>query len=257
MMADYFVESVVISKIGYTAARWFAISAKRSTGFSISASDRARPPITRPALRVGAFFVLAVPYSLPLYWPLSSNPFPSDSVQECPTLIMAIDDCPHSFAELANKVLPAHMASLRTAMDNQSPMSLFAESGVGPATLANRFKLPGDFAGCYVLLGTPKPIYVGISRRVFHRLRQHVLGTTHYAASLAYRIASSRQSHALTRDDAMCDPAFQTAFADAQHYIRGLSVAFIPIPNPLELYLFEAYAAMELDTHEWNTFETH
>ena len=40
-------------------------------------------------------------------------------------------------------------------------------------------------------------------------------------------------------------------------YLRSLNVAFIEIGNPLELYLFEAYCAMELDTSEWNTFETH
>ena len=36
-----------------------------------------------------------------------------------------------------------------------------------------------------------------------------------------------------------------------------MSVAFIEIENPLELYVFEAFAAMTLGTHEWNTFRTH
>lgn len=55
----------------------------------------------------------------------------------------------------------------------------------------------------------------------------------------------------------MQDPAFQAHFSNARAYIAGLSVAFIEIINPLELYLFEAYCAMELDTAKWNTFETH
>jgi len=41
----------------------------------------------------------------------------------------------------------------------------------------------------------------------------------------------------------------------------GLATAFVEIANPLELYLFEAYCAMELstgsDTGAWNTFLTH
>ena len=39
--------------------------------------------------------------------------------------------------------------------------------------------------------------------------------------------------------------------------MRGCAVAFVEIPNPLELYLFEAYCAIALDTSEWNTIRTH
>jgi hypothetical protein len=61
----------------------------------------------------------------------------------------------------------------------------------------------------------------------------------------------------MTRAEAMRSPTFLKAFGVAQQYVRGLSVAFVRIANPLELYLFEAYAAMAFDTSEWNTFETH
>ena len=40
-------------------------------------------------------------------------------------------------------------------------------------------------------------------------------------------------------------------------YLASLSVSFVPIENTLELYVFEAFAAMSLRTHEWNTFRTH
>jgi hypothetical protein len=35
------------------------------------------------------------------------------------------------------------------------------------------------------------------------------------------------------------------------------TVAVIEIENPVELYLFEIYYAMELDTVKWNTIRTH
>jgi hypothetical protein len=114
-----------------------------------------------------------------------------------------------------------------------------------------------DFSGCYVLMRDRKPFYVGISRGVVGRLRQHGKGTTHFDASLAYRMACEKMPHELTRDEAMKDPDFRRAFDEAQTLIRHSSVAFVEISNPLELYLFEAYCAIELDTSEWNTFRTH
>jgi hypothetical protein len=57
--------------------------------------------------------------------------------------------------------------------------------------------------------------------------------------------------------DAMADPEFRKVFEARQGHIKSLDVVVIEISNPLELYLFEAYAAMELDTYEWNTFMTH
>ena len=50
---------------------------------------------------------------------------------------------------------------------------------------------------------------------------------------------------------------FMKHFHLSQQYLCTLRVAFVEIDNPLELYVFEAYAAMELDTGVWNTFATH
>lgn len=55
----------------------------------------------------------------------------------------------------------------------------------------------------------------------------------------------------------MKNPEFQKEFQAAQQLLHGAGVAFIEIANPLELYLFEAYCAIELDTCKWNTFRTH
>jgi hypothetical protein len=59
----------------------------------------------------------------------------------------------------------------------------------------------------------------------------------------------------------MKNPEFRAAFEAAKKRLKSFSVAFVEIDNPLELYVFEAYCAMELDTgfdaSGWNTFVTH
>jgi len=174
---------------------------------------------------------------------------------------MPLHDCRHTFGELAATVLPQHMTHLRSAMKDSRPMEAFARVGVGVKNLLREFGLPRDFAGCYVLIDNGLPTYVGISRGVIGRLRQHVFGKTHFDASLAFRIAlkshPDRTIESLTRSEAMDDPLFGTSFSEAQTYLRSLHVAFVAIENPLELYVFEPYCAIELDTHQWNSFETH
>ncbi len=149
------------------------------------------------------------------------------------------------------------MREIRVAMENSRPLAEFCVAGVGVKTIVRRLGKQDDFSGCYVLLRDGKPFYVGISRGVAARLRQHGRGTTHFDASLAYRMACEKVPHHTTRAAAMEDPVFRDAFDEAKQLLIGSSVAFIEIPNALELYLFEAFCAMELDTHEWNTFRTH
>jgi len=170
---------------------------------------------------------------------------------------MPIDNCQHAFSDLASQVLPGYMATLQVAINTPIKLTQFAQPGVAEKTLAKQLGLSRDFSGCYVLLEQGLPFYVGISRGVIKRLRQHVNDKTHFGASLAYKMASQTVGHQLTRDEAMKDPLVAQAFTQAQQRLIAAEVAFIRIDNPLELYLFEAYCAMQLDTAEWNTFRTH
>jgi hypothetical protein len=77
---------------------------------------------------------------------------------------MAIDDCPHTFHELAETVLPQYMAQLRRSMSDPMLMAEFAVSGAGAVTIARRLGRSRDFSGCYVLMDGGTPFYVGISR---------------------------------------------------------------------------------------------
>jgi predicted GIY-YIG superfamily endonuclease len=170
---------------------------------------------------------------------------------------MAVDDCTSTFAEMAAVVLPGDMERVRAAMAAPHPMTDFCTPRVGVRSILARLGRNQDFSGCYVLLRDGNPFYVGISRSVVQRLRQHGTGNTHFDASLAHLMASEKTGHEMTRADAMQDESFRHAFNEARQLLRDSSVAFIEISNPLELYLFEAYCALELDTGEWNTFRTH
>lgn len=170
---------------------------------------------------------------------------------------MHIDGCTHSFEDLVSQVLPAHLERLRAALLTPWPASAFTLPKTGPKTLATRFGLEGDFSGCYTLLEGGRPVYVGISRGVLGRVRQHMLGRSHFDASLAYLIAQRRCPTKGKRSANMEKADFRVAFDEAQAYLRGLNVAADHIDNPLELHVFEAYAAMALGTSEWNSFRTH
>src|SRR5471030_296541 len=122
---------------------------------------------------------------------------------------MNIDQCPHSFAQLAATVLPAYMKELRLALVKSFPASLFTVPGCGPAAIAQSIGREGDFSGCYVLIENKKPIYVGISRSVLRRLRQHFTGKTHFDASLVYAIAQRRSPTKGKRAGVMQDPVFR------------------------------------------------
>jgi hypothetical protein len=170
---------------------------------------------------------------------------------------MPIDNCAHDFQELAGVVLPRHYARLEDAMRSPLPAERLVGFKSATREALSRVGRLVDFPGCYVFSDDGEPVYVGISRGVIKRLTQHLNFDSHYSASLVYRMASEDFPHEMKRDQAMRDEQFRAVFFAAQGRLREMAVAFIEIGNDLELYLFEVYAAMKLDTDTWNTFRTH
>jgi hypothetical protein len=174
---------------------------------------------------------------------------------------VSIDGCGRSFKEIVNEALPAYMQALRRSMINPLPLRDFNIKGVGTVTIFRGFGYDHDPRGCYVLIESGKPIYVGISKHIIERLIEHVRGTDHYSATLAYRMAKHKLPPGMIAIDAMANKEFHTEFLNNREIMLDWEVAFVEIDNPLELYLFEPYCAMELDTGlnagGWNTFETH
>ncbi len=170
---------------------------------------------------------------------------------------MPIDNCTHTFEELSKNVLPKHFRALNEAMASPLPASTF----VGPKSvtkeLLSKVSRATDFPGCYVFMDSNNPVYVGISRGVLKRLVQHLNFDSHYSASLVYRMATEDYPHEMKRDQAMKDEQFREVFFSAQERLRNMNVAYVEINNDLELYVFEVFTAMQLDTDTWNTFRTH
>lgn len=170
---------------------------------------------------------------------------------------MPIDNCTHSFDKLSTEVLPGYFKQLQDSI--RSPMAASEFIGYKSATKEALSKVSRtvDFPGCYVFIDEHQPIYVGISRGLIKRLTQHLNYDSHYSASLVYRMASEEYPHEMKRDQAMKDDQFREVFFKNRDRLRQMQVGYIEIPNDLELYVFEVYAAMHLDTDTWNTFRTH
>lgn len=170
---------------------------------------------------------------------------------------MPIDNCLHTFEQLATTVLPAHLATLQTALQSPIPAATFVGFRSASKEALSKVGRKTDFPGCYVFIDQDRPVYVGISRGVVKRLVQHLNFESHYTASLVYRMATEDYPHEMKRDQAMKDDQFRSIFLSAQGRLRQTTVAYVEINNDLELYVFEVVASMHLDTDTWNTFRTH
>lgn len=156
---------------------------------------------------------------------------------------MPLHDCPHSFNEIALQILPALMARLKEQM--------------AVACSATQVTQNPDFIpntrGAYVWIVQGKPIYVGIANNLRRRIKDH-LCTDASRANLAVRMAAKYLGVPISRVKRHSD--FEAAFSAVRVGLANAQFAFIEIDNPLILYFFEPYCAMQLDTSEFNRFDT-
>lgn len=177
-----------------------------------------------------------------------------------------VHNYPHGFDKLAKRRLPALFKSLQEQMAKPVPMEGFWKPGSGPAALikllteqkhffgledilkaAQRHTIGlkregeveaqgNDFTGLYVLLTGKRPIYVGISRTVIHRLQDHVRGSSHNSASLFYRMVKDFVEWTGARADLPLDSADAKQIRD---WLKEQHVAILPLACPVERYVFE------------------
>lgn len=118
---------------------------------------------------------------------------------------------------------------------------------------------PKDFKGIYIFIKNKTPIYTGISKGVIKRIIQHTKGHSHHTSSFAFSLA--RASYQKETGDYNRIPRkdfnYKEHVAPAKHYLLQQKIAFMKIEDDIELYLFEIYCAMELQTLMYNSFSTH
>ncbi|UFH45317.1 hypothetical protein LNP27_09235 [Flavobacterium galactosidilyticum] len=115
-----------------------------------------------------------------------------------------------------------------------------------------------EFKGLYIF-GEEKdgciiPVYVGISRTVFRRLRQHAWGKNHNECSLAY--LKTKAKWKLEGKEATRATITNEDMDTAKTVIQNYKVVLYSIPEDYDLYFLEVILAGKFKT-KWNSFRTH
>lgn len=138
----------------------------------------------------------------------------------------------------------------------QRRMEEFQKLGYQPNVKKNdRAKANNEIKGLYlfgqVVSGKIIPVYIGISRTIMARLKNHGWGKAHNQATLAYAMAASRHRHEGERKHLP-----YSHILNEQERIRKYRIAILPELSDYDLYFMEVYIAGKLKL-EWNTFRTH
>lgn len=117
--------------------------------------------------------------------------------------------------------------------------------------------------GIYLFSESDHPIYVGQTRKLRARLRNHTnpLGKNNQA-TFAFLVAKGQAADAgidveRFRAQLEADEEFAAHFTAAKLRVADMDVRFIGLEDPIERSVFEIYAALALDTLVFNSFETH
>jgi hypothetical protein len=136
-------------------------------------------------------------------------------------------------------------------------IKLFNELGYVPNIESGKVKSNNEFKGLYVfgeeIDREIKPVYVGISRTIYRRLRQHGFGKLHNQCSLAYLM--TKHDNAII-ERANVHDKFQDELTCKKEIVRSFKVALYPVKNDYELYFLEVVLSGVFKT-KWNSFRTH
>lgn len=133
--------------------------------------------------------------------------------------------------------------------------ALFNSSGYISNTKNNKLN---EFRGLYIfgeeVDGIVTPVYVGISRTVFRRLRQHGWGKNHNECTFAYLMANEEHFNSKFINNREQFP--QAELEASRTKVKSYKVVLHPVDNDYELYFLEVALSAILKT-KWNSFRTH
>lgn len=116
--------------------------------------------------------------------------------------------------------------------------------------------------GIYVFYENDKPIYVGRTNRMKHRILEHGRkSSTHNSAPFAFSIAKKNAEESgikvnMSRKELENNSNFAKIFFKAKERVSKMHVRVIEIDDQIIQTIFEVYASLELET-EFNDFGTH
>jgi len=171
------------------------------------------------------------------------------------------DEPENAAREALSRAHPAGSEAVFNAMVAELP-GLLDQLTTGDGRPVALTKIP-ETPGVYFFTEGVAPIYVGQSRNLRRRLRQHTAKSSgENQATLAWRIAlnSAKDSGRPvigTRKSLEADETFAAHFSTAKERVASMDVRFIELDNPVTRTLFELYAARVLRTDDFNSWETH
>lgn len=113
----------------------------------------------------------------------------------------------------------------------------------------------------YVFFHNGKAEHVGRTRNLQTRIRGH-LAASHYSASFAFKKTRSIMNAKATykpegsRAKLFADPDFRAAFDAERLRLKGMTMRYLAVTSPVDQYLLELYAAMEMGL-PLDEFDTH
>jgi hypothetical protein len=115
-----------------------------------------------------------------------------------------------------------------------------------------------EFKGLYIfgeeIEGKITPVYVGISRTIFRRLKQHAWGKKHNECSLAY--LKTREKWISEGNNIDRATISNEDMLPAKSIIQNYKVVLWSVPEDYNLYFLEVVLAGKFKT-KWNSFRTH
>ena len=116
----------------------------------------------------------------------------------------------------------------------------------------------------YLLSEAESHLYVGRTRRLRNRLRQHsIAGAQHNQAVFAFKLAREMTGRLIadyssggSRVALSSDGVFSEAFSQAKARVRNMDLRFVEEEDPTRQALLEIYASVVLRT-KYNDFDTH
>lgn len=115
-----------------------------------------------------------------------------------------------------------------------------------------------EFKGLYIfgeeVNGKIMPVYIGISRTIFRRLKQHAWGKNHTECTLAY--LKTKEKGIIDNIEIGRSTVTSEEMLPAKTIIQNYKVVLIEVQNDYDLYFLEVALAGIFMT-KWNSFRTH